>query len=210
MVSFKYFIFSSLGLFCSCLFAIVSILTFLFYGSRREFSLAKLGVKSLIKKVLICFILVFAISISYPFSANANIKTNTIGDGTKLLRSLESLRDIDYETWQVIAYQDSIEQKNIILRIVGFPGTLRIDHPLPLKVHAGLKDWELEDITLSNPQLVNDSRAAAAEFLISPLLLDLRNNKPLRMQLAGAFADLPIPPYLVKEWRSLQDPDFSK
>ncbi len=164
----------------------------------------------LIKKTLLSLLVVLVFNISSPVFVNAQVQVITSVGDSQLLRSLESLRDVDYETWQVIAYQQPPNKEDIVLRIVGFPGTLRLDHPLPLKVHAGLKNWELEDITLSNPQLANDSRAAAAEFLLAPLLADLRNNKPLRMQLPGAFNDLPIPPYLVKEWRSLSETDFVK
>ena len=168
------------------------------------------GVYSLIKKVLLCFLVVFLWSVSLPESTNAQIQITELSDGTQSVRSLESLRDLDHETWQVIAYRGASNKEKIILRIVGFPGTLRLDHPFSLQVHGGRKDWKLKDITLSNSQLVNDSRAAAAEFLLSPLLMDLKNNKPLRMQLSGSFTELPIPPYVVSEWRTLQETTFVK
>ena len=44
---------------------------------------------------------------------------------------------------------------------------------------------------------------AAAEFDLDPLLKDLKNNRPLRLALRGGFSELPIPPYVVKEWRSI-------
>ena len=91
----------------------------------------------------------------------------------------------------------------LVLRIVGYPGTLRMDHPNSLEVHAGLRDWLLEDITMANPKLASDTREAAAEFELSPLLNDLNNNRPLRLMLPGVINDLPVPPYLVTEWRAL-------
>jgi hypothetical protein len=51
--------------------------------------------------------------------------------------------------------------------------------------------------------LAGDGRAAAAEFNLAPLLADLRKNRPLRLQLPGVFVELPVPPYVVAEWRSL-------
>ena len=93
----------------------------------------------------------------------------------------------------------------MVLRIVGYPGKLRLDHPVSLQVEAGRRAWALDDITLANPALATDGREAAAEFALDPLLDDLSNNRPLRLMLPGVFTELPVPPYVVGEWRSLQD-----
>ena len=138
-----------------------------------------------------------------PNSAQAKIERNQLEDNQYLYRSLESLRDIDSQTWQVVAYYQDNNNYPYILRIVGYPGTLRLDHPWSLQVNAGRKYWDLEDITLMNPKISQDAREAAAEFDLSPLLKDLNNNRPLRLKLPKVFNDLPIPPYVVKEWRSI-------
>ena len=122
-------------------------------------------------------------------------------------RSLESLRDLEYQTWQIVVYSPPSKEVKWVLRIVGYPGTLRMDHPTPLQVHAGLREWLLKDITLLNPKLANDPREAAAEFELTPLLNDLKNNRPLRFMLPQVFKDLPVPPYLVTEWRTLFNSD---
>ncbi|KGG12025.1 MULTISPECIES: DUF3122 domain-containing protein [Prochlorococcus] len=158
------------------------------------------------------FVLLTALTLFFsgPKIGHATIQITEGYNGEKTERSLESLRDLDYQTWQIVVYP--INEKNegkTILRIVGFPGTLRLDRPAKLKVKSGIKSWILEDITLQNEQLANDSREAAAEFNLEPLLLELKNNRPLRFSLAGAFNELPIPPYLVKEWRTLIGKDFS-
>ncbi|MFM9048183.1 MAG: DUF3122 domain-containing protein [Cyanobium sp.] len=125
--------------------------------------------------------------------------------GTPVVRSLESLRDLDFQSWQVVAYREGPPRAEapITLRIVGYPGRVRVDHPTSLAVSSGRRQWELEDITLSSSKLANDARAAAAEFDLTPLLEDLHQNRPLRLGLAGVFTDLPIPPSVVDEWRSL-------
>ena len=124
---------------------------------------------------------------------------------TGVVRSLESLRDLDYQSWQVVAYREGAPRPEapITLRIVSYPGRVRLDHPTPLLVSSGRRLWELADTTLSSPKLAGDGRAAAAEFDLSPLLADLENNRPLRLELPGVFTELPVPPYVVKEWRSL-------
>ena len=123
----------------------------------------------------------------------------------EIKRSLESLKDLDYQTWQIIVYPSSKESKNLILRIVGYPGSLRIDHPTNLTVTSGRKTWDLKDITKNSKitaEILNDS---AAEFDLSNLIADLDKNRPLRISLPGLINDLPIPPYLVSEWRSLAE-----
>lgn len=125
--------------------------------------------------------------------------------GTGLVRSLESLRDLDYQSWQVVAYREGAAAENapVTLRIVGYPGRVRLDHPTPLLVRSGRRLWQLQDTTLANPKLAGDVRAAAAEFDLTPLLADLRKNRPLRLELPGVFVELPVPPYVVEEWRAL-------
>ena len=158
-----------------------------------------------LKRFFSCVFLAGALLLSNPFMAEAKLQFKEGENGDSIERSLESLRDLDYQTWQVVAYPKSPSEDSLILRIVGYPGTLRIDHPTSLHVHSGLRDWFLKDITLANNKLANDPREAAAEFDLAPLLNDLSNNRPLRFILPGVFIDLPIPPYVVSEWRALTD-----
>ena len=118
-------------------------------------------------------------------------------------RSLESLRDLDYRTWQVVVYPALDHSGRLILRIVGYPGDLRMDHPTNLIVRSGRKNWKLKDITLKNTKITKDLREGEAEFELTPLITELRKNRPLMLSLTGVFSDLSIPPYLVGEWRSL-------
>lgn len=126
---------------------------------------------------------------------------------TGVVRSLESLRDLDYQSWQVVAYRQETAAgtPSLRLRLVGFPGKVRIDHPTSLQVRSGRRQWQLVDVTLSQPQLAADSRSAAAEFDLRPLLADLDQDRPLRLSLPGVFLELPVPPFVVAEWRRLPD-----
>jgi hypothetical protein len=124
---------------------------------------------------------------------------------TGVVRSLETLRDLDYRSWQLVAYREGALGGPLRLRVVGYPGRVRLDHPTPLLVISGRRLWELEDVTLASPKLVNDGRDAAAEFDLQPLLADLANNRPLRLELPGVFSELPVPPYVVAEWRQLPE-----
>ncbi len=143
------------------------------------------------------------ILILMPASSVAEIDSFYNNEDIKLQRSIENLRDIESQNWQLVVYPQSDNKDELVLRIVGFKGSLRLDHPANLEVRSGIKSWCLKDITLSNSQLANDNRDAAAEFDLESLLKDLEKNRPLRMSLRGGFNELPIPPYLVNEWRSI-------
>ena len=138
-----------------------------------------------------------------PAPAMAQVHAHADENGTPVVRSLESLRDLDYQSWQAVAYRSGPIGGPVTLRIVGYPGKVRLDHPTSLIVHSGRGTWTLDDITTSNPKLATDGRDAAAEFNLSPLLADLHQNRPLRLELPGVFVELPVPPFVVGEWRSL-------
>ena len=146
-----------------------------------------------------------ALLLLVPSLAWGQIHEHDNENGVAMVRSLESLRDLDYDSWQAVAYRDGPPGQPVVLRIVGYPGKVRLDHPTNLEVNAGVRTWLLRDITLDNPMLANDGREAAAEFELNPLLDDLHNNRPLRLVLPGVFTELPVPPFVVAEWRSLQD-----
>jgi len=139
----------------------------------------------------------------WPSFVQAKVEFFDSSEGEPIQRSLESLRDLDDQNWQIVVSPKEENQDEVVLRIVGFTGSLRLDHPTKLHIESGLKTWDLEDITWKNSELSKDNRDAAAEFLLNPLLKDLKNNRPLRLSLEGGISELPIPPYLVNEWRSL-------
>lgn len=159
-----------------------------------------------LRKVSCLLISVFLIYCCFFTIANktfADSKVNFNYQGKEIKRSLESLRDLDYRTWQLIVYPSSKYSNDLILRIVGYPGSLRMEHPTDLLVNSGRKNWYLTDITKKNKAQIGVLTDSAAEFDLSPLIIELNKNRPLRLILPGVISDLPIPPYLVSEWRTL-------
>tara|TARA_B100000963_G_scaffold240673_1_gene210572 strand:+ start:50 stop:556 length:507 start_codon:yes stop_codon:yes gene_type:complete len=157
-------------------------------------------VNNYLLKVISCLLTISLILI--PAKSYAEVAETQI-NSSLIQASTEFLRDLDYETWQLVAYKSSSNQEKLVLRIIGYPGNLRIDHPLSLNVESGRKNWKLDDITLLNSELAEDSRQAAAEFDLDKLINDISQNRPLRLSLQGVFSELPVPPFLVKEWRTL-------
>ena len=122
--------------------------------------------------IVLC-ILIWCCFFSYSNKTYADSEITKHDQKIEIKSSLESLRDLDYQTWQIIVYPSSKDSKKLILRIVGYPGSLRIDHPTNLIVNSGIKSWELKDITKNsqtNVEILNDS---AAEFDISTLISEL-------------------------------------
>ena len=146
-------------------------------------------------------VLLFPLVLS-PLKVYAEIAETEI-NGKLINASSEFLRDLDFETWQLVAYKSPSLEDKLILRVIGYPGNLRIDHPTRLRVESGRKEWLLDDKTLLNLELANDGRQAAAEFDLDELIQNIDKNRPLRLSLSGVFSELPVPPFVVKEWRSL-------
>jgi hypothetical protein len=143
-----------------------------------------------------------------PDPGSAQIQAHVdLGPGGGVVRSLESLRDLDHQSWQVVAYRQEADatKASMRLRLVGYPGKVRLQHPTSLQVRSGRRQWQLADVTLSQPQLAGDGRAAAAEFDLTPLMVELDQARPLRLTLPGVFLELPVPPYVVAEWLRLPD-----
>tara|TARA_A100001388_G_scaffold5874_1_gene4248 strand:+ start:98 stop:598 length:501 start_codon:yes stop_codon:yes gene_type:complete len=146
--------------------------------------------------------ILFLLLVFNPLKAFAEVAETEI-NGELINASSEFLRDLDFETWQLVAYKSPLFEDKLILRVIGYPGNLRIDHPTGLMVESGRKKWILDDKTLLNEELANDGRQAAAEFDLDELIKHIDKNRPLRLSLSGVFSELPVPPFVVKEWRSL-------
>ena len=121
--------------------------------------------------LLLCFIL-------NPLKVSAEVAETEI-NGELMNASSEFLRDLDFETWQLVAYKSPLFEDKLILRVIGYPGNLRIDHPTDLRVESGRKQWFLDDKTLLNVELANDGRQAAAEFDLDELIKNLEKNRKI-------------------------------
>ncbi len=157
--------------------------------------------KNILSKGILPLLLLISF-IFNPIKVFAEVAETEI-NGQLINASSEFLRDLDFETWQLVAYKSPLYSDKLILRVIGYPGNLRIDHPTDLRVQTGRKQLLLDDKTLLNVELANDGRQAAAEFDLDKLIKNLDKNRPLRLSLSGVFSELPVPPFVVKEWRSI-------
>ena len=137
--------------------------------------------KNILLKGLLPLLLLISFIVN-PLKVSAEVSETEI-NGVLMNASSEFLRDLDFETWQLVAYKSPFFEDKLILRVIGYPGNLRIDHPTDLRVESGRKQWLLDDKTLLNVELANDGRQAAAEFDLDELIKNLDKNRPLRLSL---------------------------
>ena len=95
--------------------------------------------KSIFLKGLIPFAILISLVFN-PLKVFAEIAETEI-NGELMNASSEFLRDLDFETWQLVAYKSPFFEDKLILRVIGYPGNLRIDHPTNLQVDSGRKQW---------------------------------------------------------------------
>ena len=142
--------------------------------------------KNILSKGILPLLLLISFVFS-PMRVSAEVAETEI-NGELINASSEFLRDLDFETWQLVAYKSPLFEDKLILRVIGYPGNLRIDHPTDLRVESGRKQWLLDDKTLLNAELANDGRQAAAEFDLDELIKNLDKNRPLSLSLTGVFS----------------------
>ena len=93
--------------------------------------ITKLNNNIFIKGILPLFLLLSFIF--NPLKVSAELAETEI-NGKLMSASSEFLRDLDFETWQLVAYKSPLFEDKLILRVIGYPGNLRIDHPTNLRV----------------------------------------------------------------------------
>ena len=153
--------------------------------------------------LIFAFFLIFCCLFTHSENiyADLNIKLHT--SEKEMKRRLESILDLEYQTWQIIVYPSSKVPNNLILRIIGYLVSLRIDHLTNLIVNSVRKNWELKDITKKNKSKVETLNDSVSAYDNSPLIAELDRNRPLRLRLDALINDLPIPPHLVGERSTL-------
>lgn len=117
-----------------------------------------------------------------------------------LVRSLQSLRDAQDQSWQVIFYErrQGAERLSSRLRLVGFPSAT-LSRQTPLMVEQAGQQLSLPNVTEQDDQL----SANVAEFDSEPLLPLLDRLSPLRLQLETDVM-LTVPPFVVEEWAAIE------
>ena len=78
--------------------------------------------KNIFFKVLFSLLIFFCLAFN-PIKVHAEIAETEI-NGELINASSEFLRDLDFETWQLVAYNSPLFENKLILRVIGYPGNL--------------------------------------------------------------------------------------
>ncbi|MBD2524738.1 DUF3122 domain-containing protein [Nostoc sp. FACHB-133] len=122
-----------------------------------------------------------------------------------LYRSQEKLNDELGNYWQVILFKrvnpNSNKISSINLRLVGFPGSQELPHPLPLKITTDTGK------VLTAPDIFLDEAPAPtiAQYDFKDVLPKLSTQELLIGIPVGKqhFVNLSIPKYVVQEWQEI-------
>jgi Protein of unknown function (DUF3122) len=128
--------------------------------------------------------------------------------GQMLYQSRQNLQDQTGQSWQAIAFTRIHPEgsSTVSLRLVGFPGSVELDHKQPLILTTSLgrrlmaQDISSE-IAQGSPTLAN-----VAEYDIKSMLPQLKSETPFRLTLpvvTGAAIELKIPSAAIEEWQEI-------
>ncbi|MBH8577994.1 DUF3122 domain-containing protein [Nostocaceae cyanobacterium CENA369] len=127
------------------------------------------------------------------------------GPGEILYRSQQRLNDELGNYWQVVLFKQIHSNSNKIssinLRLVGFPGSQELVHPLPLKITSDTgKVLTAPDIFLDEAPAPTIGQYDFKDVLPQLPTKDLLIGIPVGRQ---NFINLSIPKYVVQEWQEV-------
>lgn len=166
----------------------------------------------MIRKVLSKFLLVTGL-ILLTFIYQGSF---TINSANALIREIEetptqivyqakhTLKDKTGKSWQVVFYKRVKLGKvdNINLRLVGFPGSVEIAHPQPLKISA-----TQDKVLIAEDNFAEKAPAPnVGEYNFKKLLPELKTNAPVLLSLPltdNEKAKIKIPLPVLLEWQEV-------
>jgi hypothetical protein len=131
--------------------------------------------------------------------------------GQMVYQSRQTLQDQQGSSWQVIAFKRNRPDQTatLYLRLVGFPGTVALDHSQPL-ILTDLLGKILTATDVSQEMFVDKTQMEPnfGEYDLQPILMQLDPVIPLQITLPTLTSSeiiLTISPEVIGEWRSLMD-----
>jgi Protein of unknown function (DUF3122) len=140
------------------------------------------------------------------FTSQTVIAAVTRIEGTPqeiLYRSQQKLNDESGNVWQVILFKRVYpgEIASVNLRLVGFPDTVELIHPQPLKISSSEGNiWKATDIFLDEAPA-----ATIGQYDLKDILPQLPSDNLLLSIPLGRerFVNIPVPSFVVQEWRTV-------
>jgi hypothetical protein len=146
------------------------------------------------------------LSISAPATAAVYIHPDV--DGQILYQTRQTLQDQRGYTWQAVAFKFSRSGDSgpLQLRLVGFPGTVELDHrqPLTLLTSRG-QSLTVENVSDQVSKL-NPAEPHVGQWNLQPVLIELGNAIFLDLSVKTADGEavrLAIAPETIEQWQTV-------
>jgi Protein of unknown function (DUF3122) len=166
--------------------------------------------RKIIQTLLIGFTICFCLLIGMGQNQSlAAIRQLEEAPGQMVYQSRQTLKDQHGHNWQAIAFKRIRPdgETSFYLRLVGFPGVVKIDRSYPLTLTNSLGK------TLTATEASSDifTKSAVPEpnvgqYDLQPLLAQLKAEIPLKLSLPaieGEAISLSVPSSLVEEWQTV-------
>lgn len=140
--------------------------------------------------------------------ADAEVYIHPDVDGKILYQTRNTLQDQRGYTWQAIAFKftQSGGSGPLQLRLVGFPGTVELDHHQPLTLLTSLGQiFTVENIS-DQVSKTNPTEPHVGQWNLQPILIELGETMFLDLSVATTDAQtlrLPISPETIEEWQTV-------
>ncbi|MDJ0621301.1 MAG: DUF3122 domain-containing protein [Calothrix sp. MO_192.B10] len=159
-----------------------------------------------VRHMLAWLLLVVGLGIFLAPPAAAVITEHEYVPGTIIYQSRQSLRDVDGQPWQAIAFKGVSDggSSNFSLRLVGFPGTVTLDRsqPLTLKSARG----KLLTASDTSQEIFTDSTAEPhiGQYNLQPILSQLQPEQFWVVQIPtvdNSQIEIKVPSWMIQEWQ---------
>ncbi len=143
--------------------------------------------------------------------AQAALRQLEEAPGQIVYQSRQTLKDQQGSSWQAIAFKRIRPDDTdvIYLRLVGFPGTVAIDHSQPLILTDSMgKTLTAADVSQEMFSDKTQIKPDVGQYDLQPILMQLESAIPLRLTLSMLDQSeiiLNVSPEMIGEWRSLTE-----
>lgn len=150
---------------------------------------------------VLTFTLVLVFLLFLPNPVDASIR-KTEENGTTLYKSFHKLQDSQQQSWQVVLFKQETEEdkeRNLKLRLVGFPGRVEIAHPKPLVVETNRSAWQAEDLFAEEAPALN-----VGQYNFSKIISQLSSEDNLLLNIPvinDQTITLKVPGVIILEWK---------
>ncbi len=140
--------------------------------------------------------------------AVAEVYIHPDNDGQMLYQTRRTLKDQRGYTWQAVAFifTQATRSGPLQLRLVGFPGTVELDHEQPMKLLTSLGQTLTVDNVSDQVSKTNPTEPHVGQWNLQPVLIELGDSMFLDLSVSTTDHEtlrLAISPDTIEEWQTV-------